>query len=226
LDLVKHYMPSVLDQCNGVLCALHAQRILQRYGWERAPLEAVQLNLLNAFHAVSPLEVVHQHFKTLTASRRNVQLFTEELLNPPQVSAQGLETPPLQVMTLHKSKGMEFDFVWMPALTQAHFPDHLEQIRIGDTEKSLIGIQRLAKQRHQPQVPLAPLAVDIEAFKRQHLEEEARLLYVGLTRAMKGLFLSAHLQYRNAFHRLQKTQPTEAFMLIQAWLKSPSGGPL
>jgi DNA helicase-2/ATP-dependent DNA helicase PcrA len=226
LDLVKHYMPSVLDQCNGVLCALHAQRILQRYGWERAPLEAVQLNLLNTFHAVSPLEVVHQHFKTLTTSRRNVQLFTEELLNPPPVSGQGLETPPLQVMTLHKSKGMEFDFVWMPALTQAHFPDHLEQIRIGDTEKALIGIQRLAKQRHHPQVPLAPLAADIEAFKRQHLEEEARLLYVGLTRAMKGLFLSAHLQYRNAFHRLQKTQPTEAFTLIQAWLKSPSGRPL
>jgi len=214
----------VLERCNGFLCALHAQRILQRYGLGLEQSESQQLSLLATVQSLSPLEVVHRYFKSLTTSRRNLQMFTEELLNPTVKVSQGeaSETPPVQVMTLHKSKGMEFTFVWMPALTQANFPDALEQIKVRDTEKALIGIQRLAMQRQQPQTPLMSLNDAVEAFKRQHLEEEARLLYVGFTRAMQGLFVSSHHQYRNAFHKLQKTLPTKAFVELKAFLEKPN----
>ena len=214
----------VLERCNGFLCALHAQRILQRYGLGLEQSESQQLSLLATVQSLSPLEVVHRYFKSLTTSRRNLQMFTEELLNPTVKVSQGeaSETPPVQVMTLHKSKGMEFTFVWMPALTQANFPDALDQIKVRDTEKALIGIQRLAMQRQQPQTPLMSLNDAVEAFKRQHLEEEARLLYVGFTRAMQGLFVSSHHQYRNAFHKLQKTLPTKAFVELKAFLEKPN----
>ena len=214
----------VLERCNGFLCALHAQRILQRYGLGLEQSESQQLSLLATVQSLSPLEVVHRYFKSLTTSRRNLQMFTEELLNLTVKVSQGeaSETPPVQVMTLHKSKGMEFTFVWMPALTQANFPDALEQIKVRDTEKALIGIQRLAMQRQQPQTPLMSLNDAVEAFKRQHLEEEARLLYVGFTRAMQGLFVSSHHQYRNAFHKLQKTLPTKAFVELKAFLEKPN----
>jgi superfamily I DNA/RNA helicase len=59
----------------------------------------------------------------------------------------------------------------------------------------------------------------ITAFQRQHLEEEARLLYVGFTRAMQGLFLSTHTQYRNAFHKRQTTKPTHAFTFLTSTLQ-------
>ena len=211
----------VLERCNGFLCALHAQRILQRYGLGLEQSESQQLSLLATVQSLSPLEVVHRYFKSLTASRRHLQMFTEELLNPTVKASTSVdvETPPVQVMTLHKSKGMEFTFVWMPALTQANFPDALEQIKVRDTEKALIGIQRLAMQRQQPDTPLMPLNDAVEAFKRQHLEEEARLLYVGFTRAMQGLFVSSHHQYRNAFHKLQKTHPTRAFEELLVFLE-------
>lgn len=206
----------VLERCNGFLCALHAQRILQRYGLGLEQSESQQLSLLATVQSLSPLEVVHRYFQSLTVSRRNLQMFTEELLNPTvkPSSSMEVETPPVQVMTLHKSKGMEFTFVWMPALTQANFPDALDQIKVRDTEKALIGIQRLAMQRQQPDTPLMPLNDAVEAFKRQHLEEEARLLYVGFTRSMQGLFVSSHYQYRNAFHKVQKTHPTRALEVL------------
>lgn len=214
----------VLERCNGFLCALHAQRILQRYGLGLEQSESQQLSLLATVQSLSPLEVVHRYFKSLTTSRRNLQMFTEELLNPTvkATTSVEVETPPVQVMTLHKSKGMEFTFVWMPALTQANFPDALEQIKVRDTEKALIGIQRLAVQRQQPDTPLMPLNDAVEAFKRQHLEEEARLLYVGFTRAMQGLFVSSHHQYRNAFHKMQKTHPTKSFEELKAFLEKPN----
>jgi superfamily I DNA/RNA helicase len=77
-------------------------------------------------------------------------------------------------------------------------------------------------QRQQPHTPLMSLNDAVEAFKRQHLEEEARLLYVGFTRAMQGLFVSSHHQYRNAFHKLQKTLPTKAFVELKAFLEKPN----
>lgn len=221
LRLVDDSSPTLLDRCNGYLCALHAQCILERYGLGITTTEAQQLNLLASSHSVSPLEVVHRHFQVLSKNRKNVQLFTEELLNPTTKTNVPHEiTPPVQVMTLHKSKGMEFDFVWMPALTQANFPDTLDLIKVKSAEEALIGIQRLAEQRRNPKAPLPPLGEAVEAFKRQHLEEEARLLYVGFTRAMRGLSVSTHHQHRNHFNRLVKSQPTYAFHVIQDFLEA------
>ena len=61
-----------------------------------------------------------------------------------------------QVITLHRAKGLEFEYVFIPAIQPGIFP------------------------------PKSTL------YDQSRLEEERRLLYVGMTRAQNQLYLSRH----------------------------------
>ncbi len=91
-----------------------------------------------------------------------------------------LDTNDVQVLTIHKAKGLEFDIVFMIDLVDQVFPSRrmAEKIKIPD---GLIEI---------------PVAND------RHISEERRLFYVGLTRAKKELYLSAG--YDHGGKRLRK----------------------
>ncbi|ACE84645.1 UvrD-helicase domain-containing protein [Cellvibrio japonicus] len=98
--------------------------------------------------------------------------------------------PLLQVMTIHKSKGLEFDTVIIPGLERANRGD----------EKSLLLWQERINRQGERQLLLgsfAPIGKDkdplysfmrSEADKQQQFEA-TRLLYVGCTRAIKRLYL-------------------------------------
>ena len=99
----------------------------------------------------------------------------------------------LQLMTLHKSKGLEFDWVFIPALERRPASDRRELL-LWDDYHSLDGSEvgfMLAvddfSERHQPTL------YNYLQRQRQHKREQeaTRLLYVGVTRAAKRLFLSA-----------------------------------
>lgn len=77
-----------------------------------------------------------------------------------------LDITGVQLMTIHKAKGLEFDYVFMPELTEQTFPTY-----------------RMAETIRLPDGILANVAGD-------HYQEERRLFYVGLTRARKGAELS------------------------------------
>lgn len=98
----------------------------------------------------------------------------------------------LQVMTLHKSKGLEFDTVIIAGLDRASR---------GQDKSLLLWRQRLSASG-EPQLLLGPLAKtgDDPGALYQYLKSEqkqqddyelTRLLYVGCTRAIKRLHLSA-----------------------------------
>jgi superfamily I DNA/RNA helicase len=218
LEVVQPYIHDTLDGCNALLMAMQARKILQRYGLGLQPVEAKQLSLLAVQESLSPIEVVLRHFRELARTPRNLQLFTEDLLNGSDSSQQNTlqEAMPIQVMTLHKSKGMEFDFVWMPGLTKHAHPDALEAIKVHESEKALIGLNRLAHRKHSPQVPLVPLPEALQAYQRGCIEEEARLLYVGFSRAKCGLWCGTHHQFRNRFFKQTETAPTLAFNVIRS----------
>lgn len=106
---------------------------------------------------------------------------------PPEAPepAEGDEPPPLEVslLTLHGSKGLEFDYVWLPFLNRREeFPWELSDPRATERRKLMV------------EGALAEGASDLTALARrasaEQVSERLRLLYVGLTRARRALRLS------------------------------------
>ncbi|HJN84859.1 MAG TPA: ATP-dependent DNA helicase [Patescibacteria group bacterium] len=80
----------------------------------------------------------------------------------------------VQVMTLHGAKGLEYRFVFIVNLVDRRFP---------------------AQRRSQP-IPLPDgLKRNVQEDGDPHLEEERRLMYVGMTRAKERLYLTSGSDY-------------------------------
>jgi DNA helicase II / ATP-dependent DNA helicase PcrA len=77
----------------------------------------------------------------------------------------------VNVLTLHKSKGKEFPIVFVTDLAEKRFPSSYKERTFHVPEELMKGVDRT-----------------IESAQ-YHLEEERRLFYVGMTRAMNMLFL-------------------------------------
>lgn len=109
---------------------------------------------------------------------------------------------PVQIMTIHKSKGLEFDTVIIPALDKGKRSDDKELIvwleRIGHSPQ-------YQQQHHQQQSQLLISPINAtgedpdpiyDFIRQQHAEKEQlesdRVLYVGCTRAIKQLHLLAY----------------------------------
>jgi len=80
----------------------------------------------------------------------------------------------VSVITIHKAKGLEFDYVFVSSLSDSHIPGR------GHAEKF--------------EVP-SELVKEKVGGESSDLAEERRLFYVALTRAKKGLYLTAALDY-------------------------------
>lgn len=148
------------------------------------------------------------------------------------ITAAGEGAPPpgsVLVMTLHKAKGQEFDAVWMPGLTQAQFPDSPEVLanqhqkdRGRKLQTQLLAmletLQTLPPGQEEVVPPQPNTAVhDVHGYYQRQVAEEARLLYVGLTRAKRYLWLSAHQAApRRQGRRDEPAEPTRAFHVLAA----------
>jgi superfamily I DNA/RNA helicase len=83
----------------------------------------------------------------------------------------------VKLLTLHASKGLEFDCVFICGVEEGFLPSHAS-------------IRRLVVSDEQSETTLEGLKVTIDESNEFQLEEERRLLYVGMTRARKKLFLT------------------------------------
>lgn len=84
----------------------------------------------------------------------------------------------VKIMTVHKSKGLEFDWVFIPGMVAERFP---------------------STNRHDSiELPNALLRESEVPSIENHLQEERRLLYVAITRACKGVFFTAAKNYGGA----------------------------
>jgi ATP-dependent helicase/nuclease subunit A len=115
----------------------------------------------------------------------------DKLFAQPDVTADGK----LQIMTIHKSKGLEFDTVILPGLGNS--PRHLDEPLVswiewndpyGDSELLLAPVTA----RGQDRDPVYTFVRSLEKKKEQN--ESARLLYVAATRAKKRLHLVARVE--------------------------------
>ena len=103
----------------------------------------------------------------------------------------------VQILTLHRSKGAEYDAVWIPDLGSYTLPRRGAMSRFPwfTDEVNLLGLKGLVAQsavvRHAQGLPFDEGAV-LEAARQEAVAEKLRLLYVGITRAERFLTLSCN----------------------------------
>lgn len=192
LRMTDRLFTSVSDRSNGYLCALMADEILHSH----PDLEHM-----------SPLEVAISRFSHMQKSWKGKRGFSDLLSRNPNRF--------VQVMSLHKAKGQEFDVVLMPYLQKELFPTVAGDVRFEESDKLIKEIDWVLAD-----------GVLSDAYQeekqREKIEEEARLVYVGLTRAKKALYASAHLSAMTRYQRPRQTEPSEAFGFIDAHIHQDS----
>lgn len=146
-------------------------------------------------------------------SIRDWQVFNnaiERLFAAPRADAD----PKLQVMTIHKSKGLEFDTVIIPGLDRSARKD----------DKQLLLWQERINHHGEKQLLLGSLAATgkeedrLYTFMRREADkqqafEATRLLYVGCTRAIKRLHLIACINTKED----ELIAPAKASLLHSIW---------
>ncbi|MBR5304530.1 MAG: ATP-dependent helicase [Candidatus Gastranaerophilales bacterium] len=102
----------------------------------------------------------------------------------------------VQIMTLHKSKGDEFDYVFIPEMTQDNLCLDVAKYKLKENSKF---VQKVKKEPKS----------EVE-LKTEIVEENYRLAYVGITRAKKKLLISCAKNYK-FFARIQSKEISEIF---------------
>lgn len=127
----------------------------------------------------------------------------------------------LNIMTIHKAKGLEFDHVLIPELHRSTPPD----------SAALLLWEEAANNEGETDLILAPLHANTEADdpihaylrRRQQQKlayETARLLYVATTRAKKSLHLAAQLPLDNETGKV--LEPNKGSFLRLLWPSAQS----
>ena len=105
----------------------------------------------------------------------------------------------IQIMTLHKSKGDEFDYVFMPEMSERNLPINITKMKLrpADFIEQVKALNTNYKKKNEYEL------------KQEAIEENLRLLYVAVTRAKKRLYITTCKKYKF------KAEPNEIFNLIE-----------
>ena len=123
-------------------------------------------------------------------------------------------TAVIQIMTIHKSKGLEFDHVFLPGLTNTS----------GFSDKPLLRWHEQVNEYNEATLMMAPLGAHDEEDDTiyQYLKyedgvksrlENARILYVAATRAIRKLYLFAELKEDKDSYK----KPSQGTLLAPIW---------
>lgn len=109
----------------------------------------------------------------------------------------------VQIMTLHKSKGDEFDYVFIPEMIEKNLTLDFDQIKLKSSD-FMENIRRL-----NPNYK-AKSEFDL---KQELVSENLRLLYVAITRAKRKLFFTASIKAKS-FEKIIQQEPSIIFSEI------------
>ncbi|WP_084187104.1 UvrD-helicase domain-containing protein [Andreprevotia chitinilytica] len=118
----------------------------------------------------------------------------------------------VEIMTMHKSKGLQFDTVILPGLQRKSPPDHPPLLRLELSQgRLLLGpIKPLAETEHDPVSRYLG-----ERNKRRAEYEIDRLLYVAATRAKHRLHLVGELNLNSETGEIRKPQASS--LMARLW---------
>ena len=109
----------------------------------------------------------------------------------------------VQIMTLHKSKGDEFDYVFIPEMTEKNLTLDFSQIKLKSSD-FMENIRRLN--------PNYKAKTEFD-LKQELLSENLRLLYVAITRAKRKLFFTVSTKSKS-FEKIVQQEPNLIFCKI------------
>ncbi|MDO5437188.1 MAG: UvrD-helicase domain-containing protein [bacterium] len=143
------------------------------------------------FNSEGNFEDTLNKMNELKVKSGNIKLFEEE-----ETKEEGNE---IKILTLHKSKGDEFDYVFIPGLNERNLGLKEDEIKLKESAKIVQSVQNSKK-------------TDSE-LKKEIIDENLRLLYVGITRAKKKLYLTSAKEYK-IFNQIKKTKISKCFELL------------
>lgn len=110
----------------------------------------------------------------------------------------------VQIMTMHKSKGDEFNLVFMPEMSERNLPLTIGAINLKSAD-FIEQIRCLNPNYHKKS--------DFE-LKKEILEENLRLLYVAVTRAKNKLYISTSTKEQTRYGKLKDSEPSVIFDIL------------
>ena len=109
----------------------------------------------------------------------------------------------VQIMTLHKSKGDEFDLVFLPEMSEKNLTLDFSQIKLKSSD-FMEEIRRLNPD-YKPKTE--------DQLKQELLAENLRLLYVAITRAKKNLHITVSRKTKS-FEKMVDQEPSMIFDIV------------
>lgn len=135
----------------------------------------------------------------------------EGLFASPDTTADGR----VQLMTMHKAKGLEFDSVILPGLGRAPRPDGNELLYWLERTSNDGSAQLLMAPIRKANDADEPISDFLRALNKDKARlESARLLYVAVTRAQRHLHLFGHVA---STARASSGRPAAGSLLEQLW---------
>ncbi len=135
-------------------------------------------------------------------------------------NSESLYTKPhqLTIITMHKAKGLDWDYVFLPFLHEQTIPGNLrvppQTQFLGNFTLAEVARAQIRASLHQQPIP--DLASAWEEAGYLKTAEEFRLLYVAMTRAKRLLWLSAEQQAPFTWNKPENTQPQTPSPIIPA----------
>ena len=107
----------------------------------------------------------------------------------------------VQIMTLHKSKGDEFDYVFLPEMNEKDLPLLSEEFSIKKSTFFTEKIKELSP-NNKPKTE--------KELKEFSLAENFRLIYVAITRAKRKLYITVSTKVKS-FSKIEERRPSALF---------------
>ena len=130
----------------------------------------------------------------------------------------------LTIITMHKAKGLDWDYVFIPFLHEQTIPGSLwippQAKFLGEFTLAEVTRAQIRASLHQ-QFPLPNLAVAWQRAEQLKTAEEYRLLYVAMTRAKRLLWMSAAKQAPFTWSKpdnLEEKPACPVIPALQAWV--------
>jgi DNA helicase-2/ATP-dependent DNA helicase PcrA len=183
----NHYFKNILDRSNANLLSVLIKKYIRSFDDES--INSVQLP-----------EIV-SHFKELANKNKisGVKLFSEQ-----DETADNSLNGFVQVMTMHKAKGDEFDLVFIPEMTENNYTTDLEKVNLRNDNALIEKISELS----------GIIKKTAQETLTAQIEETLRLIYVGITRAGKYLYMTAPRKKQTKYGKLYDVQPSCLIMQL------------